>query len=534
MRAARILLIALAAAAPAFPAGAAVDPLGPADQGEALHFEELIGLNIWHDQVFEIDFNPTVPIAERTRDDIISVNHFGDSALWTGTYLAAESFRYATAKAKLAEGEGPPGFWQVQRDHALARIETFVKKFHLLINISKNWRYDFQPALDPPRFGGGVIPSEPGLLFRACIPTDAPAFSTWTTRGARVYGPIPWDDGKEYWCEDGTSRDAYAGTTFGLLTAFDLVSPDVPWMRAMIRNDVMAMTAYTLKYAWNTPRPHGNISLPVQQLEPYTPFDIWGHDFENFVSPLFVYVPLARLNMTQAARHVAREAGTLTESAHWEGVWAEELATQGPVLGFSMEVDSFQPNDGYYKYNLHHLTGYNVVRLERDPAVRALFKQALSIMDKTTGDDVNAHFETITYALTGDTQRRDAAITHLRQWLDYRERIDQGVPTENPCGPIECVRQDQLEVVFDGADPVVIFPGTSGNMRARRPLPVASRPPTDFLWQRPPTQRNGFEGANHQAPGIDYLLPYWMLRYYTEVAEPAAEPFPPYPGPAHA
>jgi hypothetical protein len=86
--------------------------------------------------------------------------------------------------------------------------------------------------------------------------------------------------------------------------------------------------------------------------------------------------------------------------------------------------------------------------------------------------------------------------------------------------------------VFDGQAPVVI-PGSSTALRARLPLPVADRTPTDFLWQRAPNQLNGFAPATHQAPGIDYLLPYWMLRYYTEVNRPALQPLPAWSGPAH-
>lgn len=522
-------------------AGADTQALDEADLAAALEVEEQILDNMWFGQILEIDYAAGQP---RTRENIVHAGAFGDSALWTGTYLAAESYRYATAEAKIDEGVDV-GLWTGQRDDALERIEQMVKKFHLLINISKNWQHDFELTTEPPGFGGGVFPSEPGLLFRACVPTDAPSFATWSEpRGRRVFGPIPWDDGKEYWCEDGTSRDAYAGTTFGLLTAFDLVSPDVPWMRAMIRNDIMAMTAFTLKYAWTTPRPHGRISLPAEDLEDVTPpqYDIWGHDFENFISPLFVYVPMARLNMAQGARHVAREAGTLHQTAFWEAVWQEELATQGPILALSMEIDSVEPNSGYYKYNLHHLTGFSVIRLEEDPAVAEVFRQAFSVMDHTTGDDVNAHFETITYALTGEADRRDQAITHLREWLDYRARIRLGGWTTNSTRcevDVVCVPRDRLEVVIrdaDGAEAAAIpfFPGTSTGLRAARPLPVADRPPTDFLWQRPPTQLDGFEPETHQAPGIDYLLPYWMLRYHTDVAPPAAAPFPPWVGPAHA
>jgi len=534
--------VSLAAVLLAVPGARASEPvLGAADQAAALEWEGRIADNLWFGQVFEIDYATT----ERNSEEITSVNHFGDSALWTGTYLAAESYRYATARSKLADPGIEPAdaaFWLAQKAEAKARIDTMVAKYHMLINISKNWHYDFEPSTDPPGFGGGVFGGEPGYLMRACIPTDAEPWQTWgVPRGPRVFGPLDWDDGKQYWCEDATSRDAYAGTTFGLLTAFDLVSADDPAMRAQIATDVMTMSGFALKYLWNTPRAHGNISLPPEDLEEYSPVDIWGHDFENFFSPLFVYVPMARLNMTQVARHVARAAGSAADAAFWEAAWAEELASQGPLLAFSMEVDAVQPNEGYYKYNLHHLTGFTTIRLEPDPAVRATLRQAFSVMDHTTRDDINAHFETITYAMTGEGSRLDLALAHLREWLVYRARWDGGLGTNNSarCGAgVECTARDRMEAVVRGPDgsevgAVDLFPGTGGN-RARRPLPVAERVPQDFLWQRPPTQLDGYEPPTHQAPGIDYLLPYWMLRYHTEVEVPVLEPFPIWPGPAHA
>jgi hypothetical protein len=63
-------------------------------------------------------------------------------------------------------------------------------------------------------------------------------------------------------------------------------------------------------------------------------------------------------------------------------------------------------------------------------------------------------------------------------------------------------------------------------------LPVERRTPTDFLWQRPPNQLFGSQSVNHQAPGIDYLLPYWMIRYLTEANTPVLAPYPPWPGPS--
>jgi hypothetical protein len=37
---------------------------------------------------------------------------------------------------------------------------------------------------------------------------------------------------------------------------------------------------------------------------------------------------------------------------------------------------------------------------------------------------------------------------------------------------------------------------------------------TDFLWQRSPFQLVGGGIGNIETAGIDYILPYWMARYY--------------------
>ena len=482
--------------------------------------EAKIDDHLWWGQLAEITYGSP----KRVPGDVVSGGAWGDSGLWTGTYMAAQAFRYAVAQQKIVAGEGA-GYWEAQRDEALDRLRVMVDKYHLLVNIADGWVHTSEPYVDPDDkqpigFGGGVITGEKGMLMRACTPeSGAPGIRIEPGGNRRIFGPFGWN-GESWYCETAPSRDTYAGTTFGLLTAYDLVGDALgDGRREQIREDVLAMATFLVKYGWNYPRPHGYVSIPEVND---------GHDFDNFISPLFVYVPMARLNMAQAARHVA--TGT-DEQTKWDTVYAEELASQGPMLAASMEIDAVEPNAGYFKYNLHHLTGYSLVRLETDPAVRALYMQALGVMDKTTGDDVNAHFETITYALTGDESRLGDAIAHVREWREYRARIDTGVPTRNSirCGAeLACVPNDQREI----GDGLVVIPGSSGQ-RAARPLPVADRPPTDFLWQRPPTQLDGDAGAEHEAPGVDYLLPYWMLRYHTEVAIPASNPFPPYPGPAH-
>src|SRR5262249_36725056 len=49
---------------------------------------------------------------------------------------------------------------------------------------------------------------------------------------------------------------------------------------------------------------------------------------------------------------------------------------------------------------------------------------------------------------------------------------------------------------------------------ACQPVPVPLRPPTDYLWQRNPFQVSGGGSGLIESAGIDYILPYWMGRYY--------------------
>ena len=557
-----------------------VDDCGPTELGCGVDLdwadalEDAIADNIWDGQVYEIEYgiNRQGRPLPRTRQHVADVHAYGDSALWTGTYLGSQSFRYALAKHKLEKGGlsgGQIHDWEVARDEAKARIDDMVRKFHILVNISKHWKHKFNVSHQQAGFGGGVFNGEPGYLMRACIDKKAPEWQRWDdkelarpktgpesmepyTGKPRVFGPFPWKDEKtgkvtNYLCEDGTSRDAYAGTIFGLLLAFDLVSSDDGAMRTQIRNDIVTLSNFAYKYLWNTPRPHGRIRLPLDEAgfpscdQVNAVIKTCGHDFENFISPLFVITPWARMEMTQAAHHVTAKHAGHDDAAKWQAIFVAELAEMTPFLAFSHMFDTAAPYDSYYKWNLEHLIAFNLVRQAPNEAARAVYKQGISVMDATTHDDINAHFEAITYGLTGEQSRLDESLDYLREWQKYRERIETGVPTNNlarcaPNGDLDCVPEDQRDLeATPGAPRVPIFPGTPGaDLRAHEPLPVEARPPTDFLWQRPPNQLNGSASAQHQAPGIDYLLPYWMLRFLTEGAgEPVAGSFPVWPGPSY-
>ena len=45
-------------------------------------------------------------------------------------------------------------------------------------------------------------------------------------------------------------------------------------------------------------------------------------------------------------------------------------------------------------------------------------------------------------------------------------------------------------------------------------IPIEERPYEDFLWQRHPFRLVGWGDGSVESAGVDYILPYWMARFY--------------------
>ncbi len=150
-------------------------------------------------------------------------------------------------------------------------------------------------------------------------------------------------------------------------------------------------------------------------------------------------------------------------------------------------------NSSYFKFNLDYLSFYHLVRLQDNGDNRGAYQ----VIRNYTASHQNAFFDIIDRALNGPDAARDAeARTLLDQWL-VRSRRDESVDVSKivkVCGSVAC-----------------------------QPVPVPLRPPTDFLWQRDPFQLSGGGSGRVESPGIDYILPYWMGRYYGVISGAAVQ-----------
>ncbi len=142
-------------------------------------------------------------------DRIVGYTRAGDSAIWTGHYLAAEAFRY-----------------KVRRDpEALANIRAALSGIERLIDVTGS-----------------------GLLARCALPAGSP----WASGIAGEekhhgvhYGVV---GGKRYLWLGNTSRDQYSGVFFGLGMAYDMV--DDGEIRSKIRGLATRMLEFLLKHDW--------------------------------------------------------------------------------------------------------------------------------------------------------------------------------------------------------------------------------------------------------------------------------------------
>ena len=361
-----------------------------------------------------------------TSDQIKGYTRCGDSAIWTGHYLAAEAFRY-----------------KVTRDPAaLANAWTALEGLRHLVYVT----------------GGG-------LLARCAVPVEsdyAPDILSEEKANGVHTGSV---DQRGYFWIGNTSRDQYLGAFFGLAAARDLI--DDPAMPPTIADLVWRMLDYLEQHGWSVVMPDGSSSTT------------------------FTLRPEQQLSLLQVGRQALPDRFgpdyTGFADLHF-------FLTPAPIT-----FDVQDPHGSYFKFNLDYISLYNLIRYENSATRRSVYQQAYDILRRTTDDHQNAFFNMLDHALNGPNAQHDPETAQLlNAWLQ-RPRRD-------------------FYVDLTGR-----FQSCSAN-EACSPVPVALRPPTDFLWQRDPFQLFGGGSGLIESSGIDYLLPYWMARYFGVIRQPLTRP----------
>src|SRR5437870_11087605 len=168
--------------------------------------------------------------ASTAYSQIIGYTRAGDSAIWTGFYLAAEAFRYQVTRSS----------------DALANAWKALEGIHSLLDVTGS-----------------------DVLARCLIPVNSPyaaAIQQEEAGNGIYYNTLR---GQPYFWIGNTSRDQYSGVVFGLSAAYDMI--DDPTAHRLIQQDLMRILNYLLGHNWNVVMPDGRVSTtfafrPDQQL----------------------------------------------------------------------------------------------------------------------------------------------------------------------------------------------------------------------------------------------------------------------------
>jgi hypothetical protein len=148
-------------------------------------------------------------------DQIADYSRCGDSALWTGHYLAAEAFRYKVTQAP----------------DALTNMMAAISSLKGLIDVTGT-----------------------NLLARCMVPANSPYAASISNQEASngIYtnnSPPGW-----IWVGD-TSRDEYSGAMFGLAVAYDMVTDS--GIRSSISDLVTRLVDFLNGNNWSVVMPNG-------------------------------------------------------------------------------------------------------------------------------------------------------------------------------------------------------------------------------------------------------------------------------------
>lgn len=299
-----------------------------------------------------------------------------------------------------------------------------------------------------------------GLLARCALPADSP----WVAGIAQeeqhhgVRTGISGD--RQYVWIGNTSRDQYAGVFFGLTIANDLI--DAGDVRPRVRRLVTRMLDRLIDDAWVVRMPEGDIAT-------------------TFIGRADQQLALLKIGQ----RVDGGRFGGRYQSLAWSAGYAAVAPTAIEVL---------DPHGAYFKFNLDALTLMSLVRYEGNWWLKQPYRKAYDILRRTVDDHGNAHFNMIDRAVNGANAARDAETRGLlEEWLT---RPVRDFYVDNTAEARVC-----------------------GENQACAVIAIGKRTPTDFLWQRSPFQLYGGGDGFIEGPGVDYLLPYWMGRYYGVISD---------------
>jgi hypothetical protein len=447
-----------------------------------------------------------------TWTDIVYMNGIGDSAIWTGTYLAAEALRLAATGAA----------------DARANVKALAETLHVWMNVA----------------------GQPGLLARFAVPSG----TVWPfTVGdhncgdGRTHCDVAYAGGTWDWIGH-ISRDQYQGVLLGLALAYDALGEAGEATRALIREDVVVLVEelmkdrqVPIKITFNgTPIPQFNVTLRFVVLAPAEmdngavvfvvdtsalgAAEMYG--FQEFtpnlqdilkqipgIGGLVPSIPRASSAIMLASffrvalratdgvpAYATRRAAILDYYLHHGGDggnvtnWLDVAKTY---------AETNTCGDSYFGHNISMEPMYNLARLEDDATLQPIVRNdVLAAKMWPIFRATKSSFFSYIYAANVASPEAGAVATANAQLAQFpppprvHVAVDLRASPEYPDHQSGCTDQVVHTTAVD----------------------VGDRPVGDFLWQRHPWGLYDAGDPNQTEPGVDYLVAYWLARRHGLIA----------------
>jgi hypothetical protein len=423
-----------------------------------------------------------------------------DSAIWTGTYLASEALRLMAT--------GAP-------DAARSLEET-------VATLDRWWR----------------ISGDPGYLARYAAPADSPAQiqTILSADDPEVHRDVPFENSLWHW-RGNISRDQYQGVMLGYSLAYQ--ASNNPTTREIIRRNVVEFVEQLMRSEQRSVRIVINGKTMTQEVSiPYAVFS--KADAPNGIPVLMLEtnpVSAAGEGVLFFAPDAADLIRQLPTFSKFPSVYQETQTIQlASIFRIALQVTDDVPayasrrlaiadhyeqhvdewlniairwrntnrcDEGYFGLNIGFIPLYNWVRLETDPARQKRLRD--EVLRDALWAEVAEHknvFFALIYGSQAPLEADAAAVTeaHVEQLARF------------PAGPNLSLPRDLRGIYPESTT----CPGISAVA-----VNVDERVPATFTWERHPWKLDDPGTPNLMYPGIDYLLAYWMGRFYGFIEDDA-------------
>lgn len=345
------------------------------------------------------------------------------------------------------------------------------------------------------------------------------------------------------------SRDQYTGVFFGLGLTYKLV--DDAAVRVHVRTLVDKALGYLQRNSWRILVPFENAGTCTQSVSTATiQCDLAKAKVRNLGSENFFF------SFDDQASF--RRVGATVDP----GRWLSDYETAAPLLATpawaGIYLTTLDPLFQYYKFNLAHEVLGSLLFLENGDALRQLYLPAFDVLRGATRAHQNAFFDLLTILVQPDALRGDVASepsannpqisladeirSLLAEWVTRRNES----PGPNHTPYLNLAEPDYVLGLWPDNIGLYTTLDFDPKCLSRWALPPQARKGQhhDNLWEAEPfgvgiTARNcnstvrptqaglqrssssGIYPSNREAPGVDYLLPYWMAVYLGIVPKPA-------------